>query len=314
MNSFNDLDLDNLEVTKANYKHRRAFEAVTDNNALINGKYFFANRAEIKKYIKEIPFKITKQNETTPSIEKVRSDQNFDGHMLNFFLIGDKYENPSKLGLLTTLVDGSGSQVLYSTYSGEGKYLLFEAQSNIKFPDSSEFDKMEAVVQHVDKIDELDDRLFLPEDFYNKAADSSENNFQSWLKRHKIGSCLSNYKSYIKAKEVEAKNIELAMNYVSIWEMKDLLSDTYDEEWIGIFPIVMKSTSATRFPKSAHFMSLLFVPLDGEVEGEGFSIKNINSSNPFVLSSKGYPRKWTDNKELALMDDCIKKTFKLSKF
>lgn len=314
MNSFSDLDLDNLEVDTANRRHRQAFGAVVDNPALINGKCFFASRAKIKEYIKAIPSRINEQEESTASTKHVPSEEYFNNYMLNFFLVGNKKDTPSQLGLLATLVDGAGSQVLYSTYSGEGKYMLFEAQSNIKFPDSAAFKEMKTVVQHVNGIAALDDRLSLPEKFYRKTTLPSDETLQNWLQRHDVGRCLGNYQSYIKAGEVEARHIELAMNYVSIWELKNLLSATSDDQWIGIFPIVMKSTSETRLPSSAHFMSLLFVPLDGEVEGESFTIKHINSSNPFVLSSKGYPRKWADNKELALKDDCTEKNFKLSDF
>ncbi len=308
MNSFSYLDLDNLDRSAAKTLHRIAFGSIADNTKLINGKYFFAKRAEIKKYIKEIPDKVTH------ATDKVPSDNDFVNYMLNFFLIPDDSDSPKKLGLLTTLVNGAGTHFLYSTKPGEDKYLLFQAKSNIKFPNTSaQFYEMKAMVQHVNKIDELDDRLDIPEKFHKKAPDSSVKDFQGWLEQHNVGDCLSNYKSYIQG-SVKRKHVNRALNYVSIWEMEELLSDTFEGEWIGIFPIVMKSTSATRSPKSAHFMSLLFVPLDGEAEGENFTIKNINSTKPFVLSSKGYPRKWADNKELALKGDCSKKIFNLSEF
>lgn len=300
MKLYNRNKLDGLLPGRAENWHIRSFKNVTEKEVnSINGKLFIIEYNNFKSYVNDVLVKL---------------NNNVD-YMLSFSFVLDDNEN--KPGLLTTVVNGAGDHFLFEGKAGKGKYILIDSKPHIEFADSSPvIDDLKATVYNFDNGKGLDDNWTFPKEYFEKPpANISSPTLKEWLSWHDVDECLKNYKEYANGDDdIDKNDVCRATNYISLWELKGLLDDKNNYSSIGIFPIVMKSESKNFLPHVGHFMSLMFVPLNGKEYDEGFKIDKINTEQPFVLSGKGYPKAWRDTSELITKQNSMRTTFDLNEF
>lgn len=295
------------ELYKAENWVYASFERLNKDSIALRGKFFIADRSEINNFIEKAKPLVSSyivQNTDGTSHASLRSSENY---MLSLSLVLDK--TPSKeLGLLTSIVDARGKPILKNGNKCRFS-LIREAGSAIQFSSPAPtIEKLKFEV-HASLATDLKDIWKYPKKPYKNGTFSIKDSLKKWLNFHDIDTCLLEYYNYKTGNQGDP-NVERMTIYTSLWELDPILAGA-DYDSIGIFPIVMHSNSSNTsfFPKSGHFVSLLFIPLIS-VAGKQYKL----GGNKFLTSGKGYPKNW---RQMSILHDKGNKnttTFSLTRF